>query len=662
MEKIKFNSSKNGASNDDVPSLKSTRSFIPCSISNSMKCCTKENIKKLQNITKICLYLLVIWILNCPDNSAYFNKHSYDGYYNNETSSSVGVIRSLAQVDVMRMTTYDTPYCKPWDRNCDYRIVPQKPQRMVPHEPHKMPPHGPHKMPPHGPHKMPPHGPHRIPPHGPHRIPPHGPHRIPPHGPHRIPPHGPHRMPPHGPRRMPPHGPRRIPPYGPRRMPPHGPRRIPEGVSQKMLPGIPRDMSPDVHKGMRSIPYVREYVPEKHGNKENMTVEPYVNEKVSDPTNVKCNSNGTICRVEVRQPGNDQNDDGYYETNMKMFPIDNTSKTTTIRAALDKFKDLNACTTDIANSLMSNITDVQLERNPALELIKENVIDHVIAANEGVIKNIGALKENIATTLKTIDEDLKPPIELIKETLLDKIGSIEPNMKPKLDEIKDVIVDTITTNIECGVKPTIDNIKLSVLDKIDDINAGVTPKINDLKDTIKGKIENIEYDVIPKIGTTIKGCINDKIEDITTGIKKETEALKGTVVNNVKSIYNGDVVPQNLKDIASKISYGRDDSIENAIIKNVGKSALGFSLFEGVRNRIKNIGDKTKSILSFTMSVLFALGGLTSFVLNQHGAAGIILIFAVIFAYYGVYKLVRKSIFSKFPFKRKKSKKKSEGQ
>lgn len=537
----------------------------------------------------------------------------------------------------MRMTTYDTPYCKPWDRSCDYRIVPQNPQRMVPHGPHRMPPHGPHRMSPHGPHKMPPYGPHRIPS----------------HGPHRMPSHGPHRMPPHGSRRMPP-------PHGPRRMPPHGPHRIPAGVSQKMLPGITRDMSPDVHKGMRSIPYVTEYVPEKHGNKENMTVAPYVNERMRYPTNVKCNSNGTICRVEVRQPGNDQNDSGYYETNMKMFPIDNTNKTT-IRAALGKFKELNACTTDIANSLMSNITDVQLERNPALELIKENVIDHVIAANEGVIKNIGALKENIATTLKTIDEDLKPPIELIKETLLDKIGSIEPNMKPKLDEIKDVIVDTITTNIECGVKPTIDNIKLSVLDKIDDINSGVTPKINDLKDTIKGKIENIEYDMIPKIGTTIKCCINEKIEDITTGIKKETELLKGTVVNNMKNIYNGDVVPQNIKDIASKISYGRDDSIETAIIKNVGKSALGFSLFGGVKNRIKNIGDKTKSILSFTVSILFAVGGFASLILAQHAAAGVVFFIALICAYYGTYKLVRKSIFSKFPFKRKKSKKKSEG-
>ncbi|CAA9986424.1 Plasmodium exported protein, unknown function [Plasmodium knowlesi strain H] len=310
------------------------------------------------------------------------------------------------------------------------------------------------------------------------------------------------------------------------------------------------------------------------------------------------------------------------------------------------------------NKIMSNIYEVEMNRDPALELIKENIIDNIISANKGVKKNIDMIKENIANTLKTLENgDWKPPIESIKGTILEKIGSLEPeDLKPKCEGIKDAILEKITENIESNVKPKLDNIKLTVLDTLDDINHEVVqPKINDIKDTINKNIGNLEYEVIPKIGKTIKECVTEKVGDISTGIGKTSETIKDTVLNNVKSIYDNVPVPKNIKEMTNKVTQNPNLTMEQNLINSVSRSTLGFNIFGDLRKRFKKLGNTTKAIASLILSFLLAIGGIVGSVIVSPFAGTPALILALIFSYYTAMKLLGKSFFPKFNLKKKSS-------
>ncbi|SBT87209.1 Plasmodium exported protein, unknown function [Plasmodium malariae] len=311
---------------------------------------------------------------------------------------------------------------------------------------------------------------------------------------------------------------------------------------------------------------------------------------------------------------------------------------------------------NFANIIMSNINEVELERNPALELIKENILDHVLSANEGMKKNFDILKENISNTIKTMDQEGKPPIDFIKETILEKLGGIEPgNVKANFEEIKGAIMDKISTNIECGVKPTIDSLKLTVIDTFEDFNAGMKPKINDLKDSIKGQIEKIESDMIPKIGNTIKDCITDKLEGISSDIEKKSEVILDSVMTNVKNIYNKTPNPKDLIGNVTKLPTNIQGKIlENKVVKN----KIGKGLFGNLKNCFHSLGDTTKAILSIILSVFFAIGGILGFSLGSgytggNAGGGIGFAIALGLAYYAIIKLLKISVFSKFKIRDK---------
>ncbi|EUD65373.1 hypothetical protein C922_04318 [Plasmodium inui San Antonio 1] len=283
---------------------------------------------------------------------------------------------------------------------------------------------------------------------------------------------------------------------------------------------------------------------------------------------------------------------------------------------------------EFADTIMSNIYEVEMERNPALELIKENIIDNIISANKGVKKNIDMITENIANVLKTSEtSDWKLHMDLIKETIVEKIGSLDPeDIKSKCGEIKENILEKITENIESDVKP----------------------KINDIKDTINRNIETFEHEVIPQIGKTIKDCVTDTIGDISTGIEKTSETIKDAVVSNVKTLY--DNVPEGIKDMAKKMTPDPNLTMEENLINAVTKSRYGFKVFGSVTNYFKNLGRRTKAVGSAVISFAFTIGAIGTLIGggSQTTAVIVLLFIALFFAYYAIAKLLKVSILKKF--------------
>ncbi|ANQ05946.1 Uncharacterized protein PCOAH_00002370 [Plasmodium coatneyi] len=532
------------------------------------------------------------------------------------------------------------------------------------------PPRGPPNAGPQGPIKISPRGPPQSGPQGPIKIsPPRGPPKSGPQGPIKIsPPRGPPKSGPQGPIKIsPPRGPPNAGPQGPINIPPPRgpPSASPSNPDSEGWMSPPSVNKSKIHSEENLPPFParkctprqpimfehnKKFFQQTEANKKLEFINPSY-QNLRDMKNYRDNN-----KIVVRSPPSDIGKNVNPADNMKLVrPPPHQIRVKEVKETENEFL------TEFKNTLMSNIYEVEMNRDPALELIKENIIDNIILANQGVKRNIDMIRENIANTLKTLENgDWKPPIESIKGTILEKIGNFEPeDIKPKCEEIGGAIMEKIATNIETNVKPKLDNIKLTVLDTLDDINNEVVqPKINDIKDTINRNIGNLEYEMIPKIGKTIKECVTDTIGDISTGIGKTSETIKDTVMTNVKSICDNVPVAKNIKEMANKATADPELSMEQNLINSVTKSALGFSVFGDLRNRFKKLGNTTKAIGGFIISFLLAIGGIVGIVTVNPWAGGGFFFVALLFAYYAIMKQLGKSLFSKFSFKKNSSSKK----
>ncbi|GAW79192.1 Plasmodium exported protein, unknown function [Plasmodium gonderi] len=699
MEKRSHATQKNDINDDAETDAKSWAFFFLSITRRLIKYNVKQKVNIVQFFTKVYLCILVAWTLNYWNNTN-FNKN-WDESNNKDEKKTINLWdnnnnnRSLSQVDVIRVTTYEPAHSKPWKRGYSQTTVSNVPRGAPLHNvpqkgtPNLPPPNGPPIRPPlQGlqkiqPPSIAPKGPSQQilsktgsvvvssrgppPPHGPpvarhpqipiRRIP----QRGPPNGPLNMPPpRGPQNMaPPRGPQNMPlPRGPQNMaPPRGPQnRAPPRVPqnRAPPRGPQNAILPN--RNKSHVLSKVRPPQVQSRKKLPSNSrtfSNNKKFLQESDANLKLTIVESTLQNNSDVVQesenKVEIKHPINVESDT---DTEEKMDIVPHSIG---YPIKVQNVEENNDTLGDIANTIMSNIHEIEMERNPALELIKENILDYIISANKGVIKNIDTIKENIISNLKGADGDWKPPIELIKETLLEKIGSLDPEeIGPKMEEIKDAVIEKITTNIACEVKPKLDNIKLTVLDKLDDINSAVVkPKINDLKDTINRKIINIENDVIPKIGNTIKDCVTDKIEDITSGIEKTSETIKDTIMSNVKTIYKNAPVPKNIKDMASRLVPDPNLSMEENMIDSVSKSTLGFGLIGNIKKRFKQIGNTSQAIACLAISVMTLIGGMGGFVAGNYPVAAGVMLIALLFSYYGSFKLLKAMFFPNFDMKKR---------
>ncbi|KJP89276.1 hypothetical protein AK88_01156 [Plasmodium fragile] len=646
--------------------IKSSTDAFPSVIERIIGCTPKHKVNIVQCFNKVFMCILALWILNCPSNQTNVTEN-WDHSSNNGNTGITPKLgankkRFLSQVDVLRMTTYGTNYCKPWDKACRYTEVPNV--RV------KMPPPG-----------VPLKGSNNIPSYRNHAQGP--PNRFPQDMDKVPPPRGlPNRFPQDMDKVPPPRGlPNRFPQDMDKDMdkvpPPRGlPNRFPQDMNKVPPPrGLPNDSpsssasgcaeispsvnKPEEHSGKNLPPFpAKKCAPKKHAmlehNKKflqqmqaNRKLE-FINPSYQNLNDMRKDRDNNIIR---RSPPRNAGENAKCANNVK---IPQRRAPQQIRVPEGQTGE-NEFWSDFSNTIMSNINEVEMERNPVLELIKENVIDNIILANRRVRENIDMIGENIASTVDTFESgDCQPPTDLIKERLLDKVGSLEAeDIKPKFEEVKDDIIGTVTRNIECTVKPTLDNIKLTVLDTWDDINNEVVqPTINDIKDTINRHIGNLEYDVMPKIGKTIQECVADKIVDISTGIGKTSETIKDTVISNVKSMYDNVPIPKNIKEMTNKITPDPNVTMEQKLINSVSKSTFGFNIFGYVTNRFKNLGNTTKAIGSLSISFVLAIGGVVGLISGTYAAGGAVLFLALIFAYYAIIKLFKNSFLGKLRLKK----------
>ncbi|SCO65217.1 Plasmodium exported protein, unknown function [Plasmodium vivax] len=715
MEQRRCVVSKTATNDGSESEIKTSTDVFPSVIERIMGCSPKHKVNVVQFFTKVSVCVLALWILNCPSNTNF--TENWDNSSNNGDTGMMPILwatknRSLSQVEVLRMTIYDPTYCKPWDKASSYTEVSKVPDKMPPPStpqkgPKNMPPQGPPPPgPPNGRPQGPPNGyqqngpPKGPPPPGPpnryqQNGPPKGP---PPPGPPNGRPQGPPNVfPPRGPPSGSLQGPPKVsPPQGPPSGSPEGPAKAsppqvppsgsqegpakaspPQGPSNDNPSGSPNDSpSSPASESSKSAPsenkskvYSKDNPPPVPPRKRRAPKSPVMFEhhkqffqqteankklEVIDPSyqNLKDMKKDRDNKIVARSPPSNKRRNVNPANNMEIVRRPAPQKIRVQKVQEDE----NGILGEFANSIMSNIHEVEMDRNPALELIKENIIDNIISANRGVKKNIDFIRENITNTLKTIENgDWKPPLELIKETILEKIGSLDPEeIRPKFEEIKGAIIEKITANIESEVRPKFDNIKLTVLDTLDDINNGVVqPRINDIKDTINRNIGNLDYEVIPKIGNTIKDCVVDKIGDISSGIGKTSEAIKDTVMTNVKTIYDNVPVPKNIKEMANKIIPDANLTMEQNLINSVSRSTLGFNIFGGLKNRFKNLGNTTKAIGSLVISFMLGIGGTIGLATGSAAPGGAVLFLALIFAYYAIIKLLKRSLFGNFSFKKK---------